>query len=56
LIDIESDIVAVSSVNQNVLLNILSAVVRESPFAPSARLIIDFAEMNSSSVAVSDIE
>ena len=48
--------VAVSSVNQNVLLNILSAIVRESPFAPSARLIIDFAEMNSLVSTVSDIE
>ena len=46
----------VSSVNQNVFLNILSAIVRESPFTPSARLITDFAEMNSSVSAVSEIE
>jgi len=51
-----SSIIAKSSVNQNVFLNILSAIVTDSAFVPSTNRMSDFADNESSTVTESSTE
>jgi len=53
--EIESSIIAESSVSENDFLNILSAVVTDSPLAPSISLMNTLLEIESSTDAESDV-